>query len=561
MLLDTKNNWIREYWKAIQSGKVVVSKKLYAVMQKLVLDLDCKDWEYHFEPRKAARVIYFIENFCRQSKGEWGGKPLKLELWQKAFVSALFGFVDGDYKRKYNEAWLFVARKNGKSSISSAIALYMLFADNEPGPEIYCTASKKDQAKIVWSEAVRMCRKSPDLMTDAKPLVGELQCISNEGTCKPLGRDSNTLDGLNVHCGIMDEVHAWTDLNMYDVIKDGTSAREQPLILGITTMGTVREGICDVKYDEISTNIQSIDKQGNCINEHTLAFVYELDTRDEWTNPEMWQKANPALGTIKKVDALEQKVEAAKHNSLLVRNLLCKDFNIPATGGEAYFEFEDVDNQATFEVEKLSPLPRYGFGGFDLSKTTDLTAAMVIFQNTPTSPIYVLPMFWLPENLLEKRSQEDKIPYNLWHDAGLLRTTPGNEINTDFVVQWFEEIRQKYDIYYTRIGYDAWSAKNAVDKLTDIYGEGVMEAVHQGKKTLSMPLQSLKAAFQSKKIIYGNNPILKWNLTNMAIDTDTNGNIQPCKGKDVRRRIDGAAALLDAYTVYLEHIEEYHSVI
>lgn len=557
----TLANPIITYFEKIDSGEIITSQKVYKVYKNLidtVINNPKSQWEYSED--RAWHAIEFIERFCKHSKGSVAGKPFILELWQKALIAAMFGIIDKiDGTRKFQEVVLIVARKNGKSTLAAAVGLYLMISDGELGPEIYSVATKKDQSKIIWLEAKRMVRKSKALAKRIKTLVSEMNSDKNDSVFKPLGRDSDSLDGLNVHGALFDEVHAWKDQNLYDVIVDGTSARDQPLIFTTTTAGTVRESVFDRLYDEAEMVINGYDDDNAYKNERLLPIVYELDNRKEWTNPESWQKANPGLGTIKKTDNLAAKVNKAKANSLLVKNLLTKDFNIRETTSEAWLTFEDANNQETFDISALKP--RYGIGGVDLSSTTDLTCASVIFQVPDDDRIYVKQMYWLPEDLLEKRIAEDKIPYDKWQDAGLLRTTPGNKIHYKFVTEWFLEIQNEYDIYLYKVGYDAWSATYFVEEMKDQFGEDVMEPVIQGKKTLSGPMKSLGVDLSANKIIYNNNPILKWNLTNVAIDVDKNDNIQPIKTSNAKKRIDGFASLLDAYVVLENNLEAYQTVI
>ena len=556
---DLDYNPIRLYYDEIISKKVTVSVKVKRVYQKLVQDLDDEMSEWEYDPKRANHAIEFVENFCKHSKGKMGGKPFIMELWQRAMTAALFGFVHKiDGVRKYREFILIVARKHGKSAWASAIALYMQMADGEPGPECVSAATKKDQAKIVWSEAKRMVKKSPVLSKRMRCLVAEIVSDFNDGVFKPLSSDSNTLDGLNVHCSVIDELHAIEDKNLYDVIVDGMTAREQPISIITTTAGTVREGIFDIKYDECERIINGYDS-GEYVDERVLPIIYELDNRKEWTDPECWAKANPGLGTIKNANQLKAKVEKAKANPLLVKNLLCKDFNIRETSNEAWLTFEQINNTTKYDLTLLKP--RYGIGGADLSTTTDLTNATVIFMLPGDSNIYVKQMYWLPEDLLEQRTKEDKIPYDIWCDLGLLRTTPGNKVHYKFVTEWFLEIQNEYDIYLPWIGYDSWSATYWVEEMKNSFGKECMEAVIQGKKTLSGPMKSLGADLSSKKIIYDNHPILKWCLTNTSVEVDKNNNIQPAKGNSSRRRIDGTAGLLNAYVTLERHYDEYMNMI
>nr|WP_142331497.1 terminase TerL endonuclease subunit [Bacillus cereus] len=553
-------NPILEYWYKIKNRQEIVSDKVRRVYKKLVTDIGSTKSEWEYNANRANHAIEFVENFCKHSKGKMGGKPFLLELWQKAMTAALFGFVHKiDGIRKYREFMLIVARKNGKSAWGSAIALYLMVADNEPGPEIVSAATKKDQAKIIWSEAKRMVKKSPVLSKRIRALVAEMISDFNDGSFKPLSSDSNTLDGLNVHCSLIDELHAIEDKNLYDVIVDGMTAREQPISIITTTAGTVREGIFDIKYEEAERIINGYDDPDGYKDERVLPIIYELDKREEWTEESCWKKANPGLGTIKNLDQLRSKVEKAKANPMLVKNLLTKDFNIRETSTEAWLTFEQLNNTAIFDIAELKP--SYGIGGSDLSSTTDLTAAKVIFMLPDDPEIYVKQMYWLPEDLLEQRSKEDKIPYDLWYEQGLLRTTPGNSVHYKYVTQWFLEIRDDYGIYLPWIGYDRWSAKYWVEEMEGYFGKEAMVPVAQGKQTLSSPMKLLGADLESKLVNYNNNPIDKWCLSNTAIDIDKNLNIQPNKTKNQRRRIDGTAALLNAYVILQEKRNDYLNMI
>ena len=553
-------NPIREYWEEIQSGKTRVSQKVYKTYRHVIREMDRTDSPYFYDPRRANHIIEFFENYLHHSKGKCGGQLVKLELWEKAMLATAYGFVDIEGYRQYRETLLIVGKKNGKSLLASGVGLYMLHADGEPGPEIYAVATKRDQAKIIWQEAKRMVRKSPVLAKRTRSLVAELDSDWNDGVFKPLASDSDTLDGLNIHCALMDEIHQWKNGRaLFDIIADGVIAREQPMIFETSTAGTIREDIYDDKYEEAERIINGYDDPDGYHDEHFLPLIYELDSRNEWTDPNAWIKANPGLGPIKSKKALADKVEKAKANPALVRNLVCKEFNIRETSSEAWLNFEELDNRETFDLQKLKP--RYGIGGADLSSTTDLTAAKVIFRVPDDPKLYVLSMYWIAEDLLEKRVKEDQIPYDKWHERGLVRLCPGNSVHAKYVKEWFVEVQEKLDVYIPWIGYDSWSAKYWVEDMADYFGKNSMIPVIQGKKTLSDPMKRLHNDLCSKLVIYNNNPIDKWCLANTAYDEDKNGNIQPHKTSKPTRRIDGTAALLDAYTVYLDKRDEYMSMI
>lgn len=552
-------NPILEYWEKIQSGEAVVSDKVYRTYKKIVSDIR-NPGVYFYSPARANHVLEFAENYCRHSKGKFGGKPVRLELWEKAHLAAVFGFIDDDGLRKYRESLLIVGKKNGKSLLASIVGLYMLMADGEPGPEVYAVATKKDQSKIIWLEAKRMIRKSPALSKRAKTLVAEIDTEYNDGVFKPLASDSDTLDGLNVHCVLMDEIHQWKQGKaLYDIMADGVAAREQPLDYITSTAGTIREDIYDQKYEEAEMVINGYGDPDGYKDEHFIAFIYELDSRKQWIDEKCWKMANPGLGTIKNYNTLKAKVEKAKKNPVMVKNLLCKEFNIRETSSEAWLTFEQANNTEMFDAKELKP--RYGIGGVDLSATTDLTAAKVIFKVPNDERIYVMSMYWMPEDLVEKRVLEDKIPYDVWIEKGYVRTCKGNKISYRDVKAWFVEIQEEYDIYLNLIGYDSWSAAYFVEDMQDYFGKNTMVPVIQGKKTLSQPMKRLGADLENHLIVYNNNPVDKWCLCNTAIDIDKNDNIQPIKTSKPRRRIDGTAALLDAYVVLQNNYSEYMSLI
>lgn len=552
-------NPILEYWEEIEKGNIVVGDKIRRTYKKVVKDIKYPG-EYFYSPKRGNHILEFAENFCRHSKGKCGGKRVKLELWEKAHLATVFGFIDIEGNRKYRESILIVGKKNGKSLLASIVGLYMLTADGEMGPEVYAVATKKDQSKIIWLESKRMVRKSPALSKRVRSLVAELDTDFNDGVFKPLASDSDTLDGLNIHCVLMDEIHQWKQGKaLYDIMADGVSAREQPLVYITSTAGTIREDIYDQKYDEAEMVINGYDDPEGYKDEHLIAFIYEIDNRKEWTDESCWEKANPGLGTIKNKQTLKDKVEKAKKNTLLVKNLLCKEFNIRETSSEAWLTFEQANNTETFSIEDLKP--RYGVGGVDLSSTTDLTAAKVLFKIPESEKIYTLSMYWIPEDLVEKRITEDKIPYDIWIEKGYVRTCKGNKISYKDVKAWFVEIQEKYDIYINMIGYDSWSAAYFVEDMQEYFGKAAMIPIIQGKKTLSQPMKNLGADLENNLIVYNNNPVDKWCLCNTAVDIDRNDNIQPIKTSKPRRRIDGTAALLDAYVVLQNNYNEYMSLI
>ena len=316
---------------------------------------------------------------------------------------------------------------------------------------------------------------------------------------------------------------------------DSMSARTQPMLFETSTMGTVRQNVFDIEYEYAA---QVID--GTIEDETLLPIIYELDDEKEWINEECWYKANPALGKIKSIKTLREKVERAKANPIELVNLLCKDFNVRQNTINAWLTFEDLNNEEIYTDWKDC----YCIGGCDLSSTTDLTCATIL--GVVNKKIRIKQMYWIPANLLEKKVIDDKIPYDKWLKAGWLRLSGDSKIDYHDVTKWFLEEVQQNDLRPLWVGYDSWNAQFWCDEMTS---EGfTMQEVRQGYKTESAPLKQMKADLIDKKINYNNNPILKWNLSNVVVKVDDNENIMLAKEK-ARQRIDGAASLMDAYVI------------
>ena len=546
-------NYIAEYDEQLKSRKVIASRRVRAVYSRLAAACNITDGEYYFDEEKASRPIEFIERFCKNSKGEWAGQPVRLELFQKAFIQALFGFIDRQTGcRQYRESFFLVGRKNGKSTLLAGLALYMLTSDGEGGAEVYSTATKYAQARLLFDEAHNMIKQSPALSKHFRKRKSDLYYEPTMSKFQPLARNSDTLDGLNASFVIMDELHGVRDRNLYEVMKQSMSARRSPLLVMITTAGTVRECIFDEMYEYA---VQVAD--GMTPDEHFLPILYELDDRSEWTDPAAWGKANPALGTIKKLDDLRLQVERAKHNRNELPGVLCKEFNVRETVKTAWLSFDDINNEQTFDLEAFRGA--YCIGGVDLSITTDLTAASLLFMKPGDDRKYISEMFWLPADRLQERVKQDKIPYDRWYDRGLVRLCSGNTINYFDVTAWFKEMVQNYELFPAWVYYDSYSARYFVEEM-QMEGFNMVRCI-QGAKTLSLPMQMLGADLQAHKVLYNNNPVLKWCLTNTGIQTDRNGNIVPIKNQSPKQRIDGTAALLDCYVGLYEHYNEYTTAI
>lgn len=534
-------NYIKAYVNEFKNG-LVVGKKVERVYRNLLKDIE--DGKYKFDEVSAMKPILFAERYC-VPKDSRSGKPIKLELFQKAFIQAMFG-VKKNGKRRFKEVLLLMARKNGKTTLLSIVMLYMLVADKEMGAEIYSVATKLDQAKKAFDECVAIMNKSPELKAILKKRQSDIYNGLSYGFVKPLASDSNTLDGLNSHCVIVDELHAIRDRKLYEVMFESMGARQEPMFVMITTAGTVRESI----FDEIYKHANDV-LDGTTQDETFLPVMYELDDRNEWLDENMWVKANPGLSTIKQFDYLSQRVERAKTDVARQAGLLTKEFNILGITDSAWLDYEIINNEATFDLELLRG--SYAVGGADLSSTTDLTCATLLIEKDKMK--YVLQQYFIPRERLEERIVEDKVPYDLWEKQGLLTLCDGARVNYSDVTEWFKNMRDQFEIYPLWIGFDNWNANYWVEEMKN--NSFTMEDVIQGAKTMSSPMKDLKADLHDNKINYNNNPILKWCLTNTVIKIDDNENIRPVKGKNQRQRIDGTVSLIDAYVIYNRHKEDY----
>ena len=543
-----------QYFSTLYDGTILACDKMKRVSEML-LNQFASPGEFHFDYEGAKWHIAF----CKQPTGKLG-QPLQLELFQKARLQAIFGFVDDNNLRQYNEVMIVEGRKNGKTTECAAVETDLLLNDGEGAPEIYNVATMLDQAKLGFNACYKMVRQSPTLRKHIRKRAADLYAPSNLGFIKALASNTNSLDGLNVHGAIIDELAAIKNRDIYDLIKQAMGAREQPLLFCITTNGFVRSGIFDAQYEYAKKVLD-----GKIKAPRFLPFIYELDDASEWDKPEMWIKANPGLGTIKKKEYLEEMVQKAKNDPSFKPTVLVKDFNIPQTAQSAWLTFEDLNNE---ELLPEGGAFRYCIGGFDAADSIDLNAAKAICKRRGDDKLYIKQMYWIPQAVLDQqeergdRRERDGVPYSLWVSQGLMRTCEGRRVNKRVILDWFCELRDREDIYPLYIGYDPWHISDELlAAFEQEFGRNVMVKVRQGVLTLSQPMKDLKAEFQEKKIVYNNNPIDKWCLINTEEKKDVNGNVQPVKSDERTRRIDGTAALLDAYVVYCNKRDEFESLI
>lgn len=553
-------NYIREYSRRLFSNPSdpdhIVSCKRIKQQYKILCDImDDTESRYYFDEERGTLPITFIEKFCKQAQGDIGA-PLYLQLFQKAKMQALFGFIDRETGlRKFREVMDLRGRKNGKTTELAATSLYMTLADGEGAPEVYFIATKKDQANKGFNEAWNMMKQNNELQQVLRKRKSDIYCSSNLGYIQSLASNRNSLDGLNGSCIIIDELSAMKDRDIYDLMIQSMSSREQPLLTSISTNNFVRGSIFDDQYQHACDVLD-----GKIKDETFLALLYELDDRDEWDDPDCWVKANPGLGTIKKIKTLSEFVEKAKHDPAFKATVMVKDFDMIENSASAWLRWEELNNEDTFDISNMGF--KYAIGSFDYAETTDLASAKVCMMRPGDDHIYWSGMYWTPETSFDKKDLIDKVPYKLWEKRGLVRVSEGNRIKTRDLLNWFAEFQEKTGINILWIGYDPWHVDQSIlEEYRDYFGQDSMIPVRQGVYTLSAPMKEFKAELCAHLHCYDNNPVDKWCLINLNIKTDINGNIQPIKGVDPTQKIDGGVSMIIGKVILRDKLQEYMSMI
>ena len=492
----------------------------------------------HYDKDKADRAVMFIENL-RHTKGKWAGKRFWLLPWQEQLVRDIFGIVKENGKRQFRTVYVEIMKKAGKSELAAAVALYLLYADNEPSAEVYGAAADRQQASIVFDVAKQMVSMSPALMRRSKILGATKRIInhSNNGFYQVLSAEVGTKHGLNVSGMVLDEVHVQPNRELYDVLTKGSGlAREQPLYFLITTAGTDTHSIC---Y-ELHTKAQDII-DGRKNDPTFYPVIYGLREDEDWADEDNWWKANPSLGQTISIEDLRAAFNEARENPAeenVFRQLMMNQWVKQTV---RWMPMEKWDACA-YPVDPKELEGKMCYGGLDLSSTSDLTALVLVFPPSDEDGIYqVLPFFWLPEETIPIRVRRDSVPYDTWHRQGYIETTEGNVIHYGFIEKFIEDLGKKYHI--REIAFDRWGA---VQMVQDLEGMGfTVVPFGQGFKDMSPPTKELMKLVLEKRIAHGGHPVLRWNIDNISVRTDPAGNMKPDKEKSTEK-IDGAVALIMA---------------
>ena len=545
------SNYLLEYFNKIESGEIIVGNELKIVIVDLVNDLN--NPKYFFDEQPGNLRIEFIESFCKHTKSPFNGKPFILELWEKALLQVAYGFK---YKttglRRFNEVILLIARKNGKTTFVAGIDLAEFFL-SRGGVDIVCASNTNDQASILFEEINNMREQSKALSkpTRSRKNIFYIYQPKTKNKIKKLSAQSRNLDGYNIEVGCIDEVHQMTDSKVYDAIKQSQSTKEEPLIFIISTEGNVVGGFLDSKLEYCRKMLKREIK-----DDRVLPWLYTQDSEEEiYKDKRSWQKSNPSIGKVKTYQYLEDIMNKARNDLSTRLTMLCKDFNIKQLESGSWMSFDDLNNEEKYSLNDLKD--SYAIAGVDLSSTTDLTAVIILIIKNNTR--YIIPHFFMPSEVLEKRMQEDSVPYDIWVKKGFITLSSGSQNDFSLVTHWFKKMVQENDIRPLWVGYDPWNSEYWVKEMED--SGFTMEKIRQGVFTLSEPMKQLEADLKNHIVNYNNNPVLKWCLANTQAKVDVNGNIQPCKLNSKFKRIDGAVALIIAYAVLNRYKKDYEVMI
>ena len=561
-----KDNYICEYFQGIQNGTVTVGRWIELIFKYIVDGVD--NGSFKFDKQKADNVIDWIEHHCFHTEGPDAPNPLKLELWEKAFLSCLYGIVDEHGRRQFREVLLVIGRKNGKSKIASSIGAYE-FQKGGYGSRVFCIAPKLEQADLVYNDIWQMVQLDPDYKKlkesyserDVRGLKtkddsdlprhrqSDLAIPATNSTVKKIAFSAKKSDGFNPSLCVCDEIASWegdAGLKQYEVMKSGMGARPEAILLSVTTSGYVNDSI----YDELVKRSTRF-LLGDSKETRLLPFLYMIDDVGKWNDIEELKKANPNLGRSIPFDYMKEEIAIAEGSLSRKSEFICKYCNLKQNSSLAWIG-ADIIEKATGEPLDLESFRGcYCVGGVDLSRTTDLTAAVIVIQRD--GELYVFARFWLPSERIEEATAIDGVPYNIYIQRGLLTPSGSNIIDYNDVFTWFKELIEKYEIYPLQVGYDRYSATYLVNQMSE-YGFH-MDDVFQGYN-LHPVIQEVEGYLKDGRIHIGDNDLLKIHFFNSALKVSTEkGRSKLVKIKPTSH-IDGMAALLDAMTVRMKYYAE-----
>lgn len=535
-------NEIYAYYQAINDGSIVVGKWIKLFYQRIITGLEKGD--FYFSAKKATRAIRFIENFCRHHEGALAPQLIKLELWQKALISVLFGILDETGARQFREAFIVVARKNGKTLLAAAISAYCSFLDGEYGARIYFAAPKLEQANLCYSAFFQMVQKEPELASLAQKRRSDIYIPDSNTTIKPLAFSAKKSDGLNISLCVADEVASWqgdNGLKMYEVLKSSFGARRQPLLLSISTAGYVNDGI----YDELMKRSTAV-LMGSSKETRLAPILYTIDDLDKWNDIRELAKSNPNLGVSVSVSYMLEEIAVAEGSLSKRAEFITKYCNVKQNSSQAWIEFQDVEKCLSNPADLDEFRSCYCVGGVDLSQSTDLTSACIVIEKRGC--LHVFSHYWLPSARLDEATEEDNVPYRLMIQKGFLSLSGDNYIDYNDVYEWFKAFVTNYELLPLQIGYDKWCATYFVEQMRRFGFH--MDDVKQGFN-LTPVIREVGALIKDGVIDIGDNTLTQAHFLNAALKMEDDRVRLVKIAKNAH--IDGMAAFLDAMTVRQKH--------
>lgn len=541
------DNFIYAYYQKINDGSLVVGKWVSLLYENIVNGIE--DGSYIFNQQKADRAIKFIETFCRHNKGKLAPRPLKLSLWEKAFISCIFGIVDENNKRVFREVALFVGRKCGKTLLASAILNYIAYVDGEFGSEIYCVAPKLDQSDLVFSAFEFTKDKNPDLSRRTRKRKNDYIIDATNTTIKKIAFNEKKADGYSPMLTIADEMSSWPaerGLKQYEVMVSGTGARQEPLTISISSGGYVNDGI----YDELFKRGTRF-LLGESHDKRLLPIFYMIDDIEKWDDINELRKSLPGLGESVSVQFILDEIDTARDSLSKKTEFLCKYCNLKQNSSLAWLSAQTVEKMCGDQLSLEDFRSSYCVAGIDLSQTTDLTAACIVVEKD--GELYVFCKFWLPSEKIDEAIERDGIPYNIYIQRGLLEPSGDNYIDYNDCFNWLVSMVEQYELLPLVVGYDRYSAQYLIQQLNN-YGFKC-DDVFQGDNLWGV-LQEMEGLFKDGKVHIGDNDLLKIHLLNAAIKM----NAERGRGKLIKinpsMHIDGVAALADAFCVRQKWYDE-----
>lgn len=541
------DNYIYAYYQKIKDGSIVVGKWVSLLYERMVEGIE--DGTYIFNQQKANRAIKFIETFCRHNKGKLAPKQLKLSLWEKAFISCIYGIVDENDHRIFREIALFVGRKCGKTLLASAIMSYEVYVDGEFGSEIYCVAPKLDQSDLVFSAFEFTKDKNPDLAKRTRKRKNDYIVDSTNTTVKKIAFNEKKADGYNPMLTVADEMSSWPaerGLKQYEVMVSGTGARVEPLTLSISSGGYVNDGI----YDELFKRGTRF-LLGEANDKRLLPIFYTIDDPEKWDDINELRKSLPGMGESVSVQFLLDEIDVARDSLSKKTEFLCKYCNLKQNSSLAWLSTQTVGMMSGEHLNLEDFRSSYCVAGIDLSQTTDLTAATVVIEKN--GELYVFAKFWLPAEKIDEAIARDGVPYNIYIQRGLLELSGDNFVDYHDCYNWLTSLVEDYEILPLMTGYDRYSAQYLIQDL-ERYGFRCSD-VYQGDNLWPV-LQEMEGLFKDGKVHIGDNDLLKIHLLNSAIKMS----MERGRGRLVKiaptMHIDGVAALADGFCVRQRDYDE-----